>query len=80
MRAFRLTPDNAIIFWELVQELNADTEEKRVAILDAMAEFGQIDSIVQTPMTKEEYINHLNKHFKVLDIKSMSNKDTSKEP
>lgn len=80
MRAFRLTPDNAILFWELCQELKADTEEKRVAILDKMAELDQVDSIVQTSMTKNEYLNHLNKHFKVLDIQNIPNKGTSKEP
>jgi hypothetical protein len=77
MKAFHLDTDRAILFFELCQELKADTEEKRVAVLEAMAELGQIGFIVDSPKTKDEYVKHLAKHFKVLDI---STKETQKEP
>jgi inorganic pyrophosphatase len=73
MLAFHLTAEKALLFFEICGELKADTEEKKVAILEAMAELGQIQNIVQTPKTKEEYIQHLSKHFKVLKIGDTSN-------
>jgi hypothetical protein len=69
MQAFTLTLQNAELFFELCKELKADTEEKRVAILQALAELGKVQSIVESHMTKEEYIKHIAKHFKVLQIK-----------
>jgi hypothetical protein len=70
MRAFALTSDQALLFFELCHELGAETEEARTAILDALADVGQVKSITSTPMTKEQYTTHLAKHFKVGVIKS----------
>lgn len=64
MRAFRLNLDQAELFFSICQELHADTEEERVRILDVMAKYGEVDGITETPKTKEEYITHLQKHFK----------------
>lgn len=64
-----MTADSATLFFEICQELNADTEEQRIAILEAMAELGRVKTVVETPKTKEEYIEHLAKHFNVLKIK-----------
>ena len=70
MLAFSLTADNAMLFFEVCQELKADTEEQRVAILKAMVQLGKVKSVVQTPKTKEEYAKHLAEKFgKVLHIK-----------
>jgi translation initiation factor 1 (eIF-1/SUI1) len=69
MQAFTLTLQNAEMFFELCKELKADTEEERVAILQAMAELGKVKTIVDTKMSKEDYIKHLAKHFKVLQVK-----------
>jgi len=69
MQAFTLTLQNAEMFFELCKELKADTEEQRVAILRAMAELGKVNNIVETKMSKEDYIKHLAKHFKVLQVK-----------
>lgn len=63
MRAFRLTLDQAVLFYEICDELKADTEEKRVAVLQAMAQYGQVEGITETQKTKEEYIKHLSEHF-----------------
>lgn len=70
MQAFRLTLDNAMLFFELCKELKADTEEKRLSIMDAMVQFGKVEQVTDTPKTKEEYLNHLAKHFKVLNVSS----------
>ena len=65
MQAFRLTAANAELFFEVCHELKADTEEMRLQILGAMVQLGRVESIVETPKTKEEYIKHLSKHFNV---------------
>lgn len=70
MLAFRLTVDNACLFFELCEKFNANTEAERVAILVEMSKFGQVESITETPKTKEEYVKHMAKHFKVLQVKS----------
>ena len=70
MMAFRLTADNALLFFEICHELKADTEEKRLAIIDAMIQLGKVEQVTQTKKTKEEYIQHLSKNFSVLDVKS----------
>lgn len=58
-----------MMFFEICQELKADTEAQRVAILEAMADCGKIGFIVETNKTKEEYIKHLSEKFgNVLNI------------
>lgn len=64
MRAFRLTADNALLFFEICHELKADTEEARLAILSAMVQLGKVEQVTETSKTKEEYIKHLSQHFK----------------
>ncbi len=51
------------------KELNANTEEERVMILEAMDRGGEVEGVTESPNSKEEYIKHLAKHFKVLQIK-----------
>lgn len=63
MRAFRLTVDQAELFFTICQELNATTEEQRTQILNAMAEYGEVASIVDTKMSKDEYVQHMAKQF-----------------
>jgi len=70
MLAFRLTAENALMFFEICRELHADTEEKRLSILNAMVQLGKVEQVTKTPKTKEEYLEHLSKNFKVLNIKS----------
>ena len=74
MKAFRLTLDQAVLFYEICGELKADTEEKRIAVLTAMAQYGQVEGITETQKTKEEYIKHLAEHFgSVLVVKPQEN-------
>ncbi len=68
MLAFRLTPEQAEVFFEVCGLMNAKTEEERTAVLVQMARMGDVASVVETKKTKEEYIQHLAKHFKVLNI------------
>jgi hypothetical protein len=71
MQAFRLTLDQATLFFEICMEINADTEEKRMLVLAEMAKAGQVDGITDTKMTKEEYVKHLADKFgKVLVVKN----------
>lgn len=65
MRAFRLTAENAELFFEICQSVHANTEEERLQVLDAMVQLGRVEQITDTPKTKEEYIKHLAKNFKV---------------
>ena len=51
------------MFYEICEELKADTEEKKVLILDTMAKYGQVEGITETQKTKEEYIKHITEHF-----------------
>ena len=67
MQAFRLSLDNAVLFFEMCEEFHADTEDKRVELLGLFVQYGLVDQITETPKTKEEYIAHLNKHFNVAD-------------
>lgn len=70
MRAFRLTLDNAVLFWELCQIFKAETEEQRLYIMDCMIREGRVEQVTDTPKTKEEYVQHLAKHFNVAQIVS----------
>lgn len=65
MFAFRLTAENALLFFEICQEIHADTEAQRISVLNAMVKLGKVDQVTQTTKTKEEYIKHLSKHFKL---------------
>ena len=70
MLAFSMNADNAMLFFEVCQELKAETEEERLAILGAMVKLGKIKSITQTKLSKEDYIKHLSEKFgNVLHIK-----------
>jgi hypothetical protein len=76
MMAFRLTVDQAEVFYEICHELKADTEEKRVAILIEMSKYGQVEGITETKKTKEEYVKHLSEHFgNVLVVKPQENQN-----
>ncbi len=70
MLAWTLTAENAQLFFELCEELKADNEIKRVQILREMARLGKIKGLTKTPMTKEQYMKHLSKNFKVMEIKT----------
>jgi len=74
MMAFRLNVDQLELFFTICRELNADTEEKRVAILQAMAELKQVDGVTVTTKSKEEYLKHLSDKFgKILVVKNKEN-------
>jgi hypothetical protein len=71
VRAFRLTADQAALFFEICMEIHADTEEKRLLVLAEMAKYGQVDGITDTKMTKEQYVKHLSEKFgRVMVVKS----------
>lgn len=72
MYAFRMTAESALLFFEICQELKATTEEQRWKIMDAMVQLGKVEQVTQTTKSKEEYIKHLNKHFKTAIINNGS--------
>ena len=63
MLAFQLNLDQTELFFRICQELHAETEEQRVQILSLMAQRGQVVSIVDTKMDKDQYIKHLASKF-----------------
>lgn len=80
--AFIMSVYAAEIFYSVCEELKADTEEERVRILQSMAQLGMLKNIVEIQKTKEEYIAHLRKHFKVTDLtkpSSLSEQDDQQE-
>lgn len=79
MFAFTLTAENAQLFFELCHELQANTEEERVIILEYMAKQGLVNNIVKTSQTKDEYIKHLSKHFKCAIVSESSDAQHTKE-
>ena len=76
MRAYHLTADEAMLFFEICHELKAETEEQRMVILNAMASHGKVGFVVDTPKTKDEYVKHLADKFgSVLDITKKENQN-----
>lgn len=78
MRAFRLNLAQAEIFYTLCHELNADTEEKRLQIMDVLATLGQVEGITESSMSKDEYVKHIAKQFGTV-LRVSPNMGTSKE-
>jgi hypothetical protein len=79
MRAFRLSLENALLFYEICKDLNIETEEERLQILDIFVQSGKVDQVTDTPKTKEEYLTHLRKHFDVKDMTdAIGSSDASK--
>lgn len=70
MKAFRLTADNALLFFEICHELDLNTEEERWQVMNYLVNLGKVEQVIETPKTKEEYLEHLAKNFKVAYIKS----------
>lgn len=79
MQAFRLSLENAMLFFDVCNELKADTEEKRLKVMGAMVQLGKVEQVTQTPKTKEEYIKHLQKHFKTCAIFPNTSEDAQQE-
>lgn len=74
MLAFRLNLEQLELFYKVCEEMGATTEEARTRILVVMAKMGQIDGVVDTKLSKSDYIKHMAKQFgSVLNI-------TPKEP
>lgn len=68
MLAFHLTADQAELFFQLCEMRDAKTEEGRTEILTQMARHGEVTNVVQTAKTKDEYVQHLAKNFKVAKL------------
>lgn len=66
--------DIALQYFQACWELGADTEDKRIEILQVFAEHGQLASVRQTNRTKEQLLTDLRKHSTVLDLTSRSAK------
>lgn len=70
--AFSMDILTAQEFYRRAEELGAETEEERTAILMQMVEEGLIQNVVATDRTKEKYLNDLKKNFKVWEPKNES--------
>ena len=63
MYAFRLNVDQLELFYQVCADIKAVTEEERTAVLVAMAYYGQLDGVVKSSLSKEDYIKHLSEKF-----------------
>ncbi len=73
MLAFSLSADQAEVFFTLRGLLDAKTEDERTDVLLCMTKLGRVHNIVSTKKSKEEYIDHLAKNFKVLRLENKKN-------
>ncbi len=73
MLAFSLRAEQAELFFTLCGLLDAKTENERTQVLVQMAKLGCVQNIVATKKSKEEYIDHLAKNFKVLRLENKKN-------
>lgn len=73
MLAFHLTADQAELFFKVCEMTGAETEEARTAVLLQMARHGDITNVVETKKSKDEYVDHLAKNFKVLKLEKKTN-------
>ncbi len=71
MLAFTMSLDQLELFYDICSAVGAKTEQQRVQVALEMANNGHVKNIVKTDMSKEDYIEHLAKHFgNVLELKS----------
>lgn len=75
--AFHMTADQALQFFELVEELGLKTENERIALLREMIAEGFDISIFQTNRSPEQIAKDYAKHGDVLHIKLEGKKDES---
>lgn len=68
MLAFHLTAEQAELFFKICEMQDAKTEEERTEILAQMAKHGEVTNVVQTTKTKDEYVQHLAKNFRVAKL------------
>ncbi len=81
LTAFKLSVDQALLFFELCQELDLDDEPRRVALLHHLAKHGYVQNMWTTKRSKEQLIEDLADNFKVLHIKSRrAGFDTTSSP
>jgi hypothetical protein len=66
--AWTMTADTAMEFFKRCEERGATTEPERVKILVELAQEGQMNSVVVTNKTRDEYIKEKAKHFRVLKV------------
>lgn len=72
MLAFHLTAEQAELFSKVCEMRDAKTEQERTEVLIQMARHGDITNVVETKKTKDEYVNHLAKNFKVFKLEKIN--------
>lgn len=70
MKAYQMSLDTAMIFYQLCEELKLNTERDRVSLLDLMAKEKKLQRVWETKRSKEKFIKDLAKHFNVVPIKN----------
>ena len=68
MKAYSMSADAGYLFYSVCKLFDLDTEQQREALLELMSQKGFMTSVVETNMTKENYVEHLSKNFKVLKV------------
>lgn len=65
-----MTVDTALEFYKRCNEQNADTEEKRMDILTALAREGRMESVIATGRSKDQVVEDLKKNYgNILHVK-----------
>lgn len=80
MLIFQFKEGAALEFFRRAKERNANTLTERQAILLEMVREGLIERVVETKRTKEQVIQDMAKHYKVLHIKAKGENDESLPP
>lgn len=68
MRAFQLSVDQLELFYDICGQLKLKTEEEKVALLNIMAQYKQVERVWDTQRTKEKFIEDMAKHFRVMKV------------
>lgn len=67
MLAFSMTVEVVEEFYRRAKELNALTEDQRTHILWQMYEEGLITAVIESDMTKTQFIDAVGKYFNVIN-------------
>lgn len=75
MLMYEMNVDTALLFYTLCERLKADTEEKRVAVMNYLAEKGLVNSVMYTDRTADQVAKDMAKNFgNVLYVKGKKKK------
>ncbi len=69
-----------MLFYELCDEYQIDSEQGRTELLSYMASQGLMDSVSTTARTKQQLVEDYKKHFNVLDMTNEDDNENTSLP